>query len=215
MRWIDDSRDSLWKSGRRKARTTLLGERMVDQETKRDRSWPFNVSVLSPVIYHRGSIAVSRSSQLRCFFSSSWKYRYACVRSLRRDRKRDHRKSPPRWDGSVISAFPFVLIKTSPNLKPCAPSCLQSSKKERERKRKRDREERKKIKIQRIPSCFSRLLLEFRIIEGEGEKELFAANNAECMKGTLRKWRVRVEMWEGGREGEIGGEQERESRALT
>lgn len=124
-------------------------------------------------------------------------------------------KVPPRWDGSVISAFPFVLIKTSPNLKPCAPSCLQSSKKERERKRKRDREERKKIKIQRIPSCFSRLLLEFRIIEGEGEKELFAANNAECMKGTLRKWRVRVEMWEGGREGEIGGEQERESRALT
>lgn len=57
---------------------------------------------MSPVIYHRGSIAVSGSSQLRCF-SSSWKYRYACVRSLRRDRKRDHRKSP-RWNGSVISA---------------------------------------------------------------------------------------------------------------
>lgn len=99
--WIDDSRDSSWKLDRRKARTTLV-ERMVDQETKRDRSWPFNVSVLSPVIYHRGSIAVSGSSQLRCF-SSSWKYRYACVRSLRRDRKRDHRKSP-RWNGSVISA---------------------------------------------------------------------------------------------------------------
>lgn len=61
MRWIDDSRDSSWKLGRRKARTTLL-ERMVDQETKRDRSWPFNVSVLSPVIYHRGSIAVPGSS---------------------------------------------------------------------------------------------------------------------------------------------------------
>lgn len=50
--------------------------------------------------------------------------------------------------------------------------------------------------MQRILSCFSRLLLEFRIFEGEGEKELFAANNAECMKGTLRKWRV---MWEGGK----------------
>lgn len=49
-------------------------------------------------------------------------------------------KVPPRWDGSVISAFPFVLIKTSPNLKPCAPSCLQSSKKNKERERERERQ---------------------------------------------------------------------------
>lgn len=142
MRWIDDSRDSSWKSGRRKARTTLLGERMVDQETKRDRSWPFNVSVLSPVIYHRGSIAVSRSSQLRCFFSSSWKYRYACVRSLRRDRKRDHRKSPPpRWDGSVISAFPFVLIKRNvakfKTLRSVMSSIFKKGKREKEKERQR------------------------------------------------------------------------------
>lgn len=67
------------------------------------------------------------------------------------------------------------------------------SKKKKGRQR---REKREKIKMQRILSCFSRLLLEFRIFEGEGEKELFAANNAECMKGTLRKWRV---MWEGGK----------------
>lgn len=70
-------------------------------------------------------------------------------------------------------------------------------KRKREGEREREGEKRKNKNAANSLSCFSRLLLEFRIIEGEGEKELFAANNAECMKGTLRKWWVRVEMWEG------------------
>lgn len=45
-------------------------------------------------------------------------------------------------------------------------------------------------------------------------KELFLANNAGCMKGTLRKWWSKSRNLR-GRKGEIGGEQERESGALT
>lgn len=136
--------------------------RMVDQETKRDRSWPFNVSVLSPVVYHRGSIAVSGSSNLAVSFLRG-KYRYACVRSLWRDRVARSSKLRRGMERNFRIHFPFVLIKTSSNQKPETWHCISD--------RKKAKNEERKIKLRRNNSSIlflSRLLWNFEFANFPG-----------------------------------------------
>ena len=111
-----------WKVGRRKARTTLLCKNCERRNEIRDRSWSFNVSVLSPVIYHRELYRRFRIFELGCFFSSVENIdTHACdlYRKREREREREARSSKVRrrMERNFRIDFPSVLIKTSPYLK--------------------------------------------------------------------------------------------------